>query len=181
MKFLTLLLLGTLMSNAASRPDPSPAEIQQIIEKFAENETAFSRARESYVFKQKSKLVEYNPTGKQTGFWETHSEYAFDITGKRQEKVLWAPVPALTQLVLTPEDMQDLRDTQPFVVTKSELANYHVRYVGQEVVDELLCVCRAARQNGNRQALFFRDHLHRSGRSDGGEVMGPWHRPAGQR
>ena len=48
-----------------------------------------------------------------------------------------SPVPTLRNIILTPQDMQDLRDVQPFVMTTSERPDYNVRYIGPEQVDEI--------------------------------------------
>jgi hypothetical protein len=48
-----------------------------------------------------------------------------------------APVPSLHNILLTPQDEQDIRDVQPFVLTSAELPNYYVRYLGREQLDEI--------------------------------------------
>jgi hypothetical protein len=48
-------------------------------------------------------------------------------------------VPNLHNIILTPEDMQDLKDVQPFVLTTAELPKYQVRYLGRQQVDEIGC------------------------------------------
>ena len=50
-----------------------------------------------------------------------------------------APVTTLEHILLTPEDEQDLRNVQPFVLTSSELPEYLIRYLGKEKVDEIPC------------------------------------------
>jgi hypothetical protein len=40
---------------------------------------------------------------------------------------------------LTPEDLQDLRNVQPFVLTSAEVGEYDVQYLGREKLDEIGC------------------------------------------
>jgi len=40
---------------------------------------------------------------------------------------------------LTPEDEQDLRNVQPFVLTTQDVEKYHVRYLGKQMADEIPC------------------------------------------
>jgi len=40
---------------------------------------------------------------------------------------------------MTPEDEQDLRNTQPFVMTAAELPDYFVRFLGKQNADEIPC------------------------------------------
>ena len=60
-------LLGTLkvLSAAEEKPDPTPHQIQDIIKKFTQKETEFANARESYTYRQTSKIVETRPGGRQ--------------------------------------------------------------------------------------------------------------------
>ncbi len=44
-----------------------------------------------------------------------------------------------SNILLTPEDVQDLRDVQPFVLTTDEIPNYNINYLGREKVDEIGC------------------------------------------
>ncbi|MGH9657327.1 MAG: hypothetical protein ACRD96_02225, partial [Bryobacteraceae bacterium] len=59
--------------------------------------------------------------------------------GKRMEKVIRAPVPTLKNLQLTPEDEQDLRNVQPFVLTTVEIPKYDIRFLGRQKADEIPC------------------------------------------
>jgi hypothetical protein len=45
----------------------------------------------------------------------------------------------LQNIILTPEDEQDLRNVQPFVLTTAEIPDYDVKYLGREKVDEIGC------------------------------------------
>ena len=55
------------------------------------------------------------------------------------EKVVYAPVQSLQNIILTPEDMQDLIYVQPFVLTSDDINEYDVQYLGREKVDEIGC------------------------------------------
>ena len=54
----------------------------------------------------------------------------FSPEGKRMEKVVYAPVQTLS-LLITPEDEQDLRDVQPFVLTTPDIPDYDIQYLGK--------------------------------------------------
>jgi hypothetical protein len=112
----------------------------EIIRKFAAKETEFAQARNNYTYRQSVKLEELdgggNPTG---GRWELEEDVIFTPEGKRMEKVTYAPVISLRNILLTPEDEQDLRNVQPFVMTTAEIPEYDVHYLGREKVDEIGC------------------------------------------
>ncbi len=119
--------------------DLSEEQIQEIIQKFAAKETEFTRARDNYIYRQDARLHELDEFGNVRGRWEMVTDVLYSADGKRIEKVVYAPVQSLRNLIMTPEDEQDLRHTQPFVMTTSELPDYFVRYLGKQQVDEIPC------------------------------------------
>ncbi len=123
----------------AADQEPSEARIQDIVQKFAAKETEFTRARESYTYRQTARLHELDEFGNIRGRWEMVSDIIFSPEGKRTERVVRAPVGTLRNLILTPEDEQDLRNVQPFVMTTTELPDYFVRYLGKQNADEIPC------------------------------------------
>lgn len=135
---LVLASFAVIPSEATTKKtDPTPEEIGQIIQKFAANEAAFARARESYTYTQSFKMQEFDDTGTPHGKFERTEEILFDKNGRRLEKVVKAPMPTLRLLTMTAEDEQDLRNVMPFVLTSAEIDNYHVRYLGTQQVDEI--------------------------------------------
>ncbi|MGA2148209.1 MAG: hypothetical protein ABSH49_24945 [Bryobacteraceae bacterium] len=111
-----------------------------IIRRFAAKEAEFAQARNNYTYRQSVKLQELDPSGNPTGGqWELVEDILFSPEGKRMEKVVYAPVQTLRNILLTPEDEQDLRNVQPFVLTTAEIPDYDVTYLGREKVDEIGC------------------------------------------
>jgi len=112
----------------------------EIIKKFAAKEAEFREARNNYTYRQSVKMEELdaggNPSG---GKWEEVDDIIFTPEGKRMEKVVYAPVISLAHLTLTPQDVQDLRDVQPFVLTTTDVGEYNVNYLGREKLDEIGC------------------------------------------
>lgn len=144
MRALFLVLLGTLAAGfgawaAEGDEELTQAQIDEIIQKFAAKETEFARARENYVYRQTVRIQELDSAGNTIGRWEQVSDIQFDTSGKRYEKVVRAPVPTLKNILLTPEDLEDMRNVQPFVLTTRELPKYHIRYLGKETLDEIPC------------------------------------------
>jgi hypothetical protein len=124
-------------ATAATAPDPSPAQIDDIIAKFAAKEADFAKARGNYTYRQDARVMSVDEGGGVTGKWEEVSDIVFTQDGKRTERVVRAPMSTLTAFMLDPGDIQDLRDVQPFVLTTAELPKYYIRYLGREQVDEI--------------------------------------------
>jgi hypothetical protein len=137
MRLLATFALAAGAAFAATLPDPSPTQIDEIIQKFAAKEAEFAKARGNYTYRQTAKIQELDEAGNIQGRWEIVSDIVFSPEGKRTERVVHAPVPSLHNILLTPQDEQDIRDVQPFVLTSAELPNYYVRYLGREQLDEI--------------------------------------------
>jgi hypothetical protein len=132
------LIFGCMLCTAglAIAADLPPSEI---IQKFAAKEAEFRKARENYTYKQSVKMEELDGSGNVQGKWEIVSDITFGPNKQREEKVTYAPMITLKNLTLTPQDEQDLRNVQPFVLTTDDIPKYDVQYVGKEMIDEINC------------------------------------------
>lgn len=147
---IALLLLGALPAlpqgfRKADDGDLPETKISEIIRKFSENETAFAKARELYTYRQTARVHVLDQGGRVAERYDIVSDIVFSAEGKRTERVVRAPVSTLQSIQLTPEDEQDLRSVQPFVLTSKDIDNYNVRYLGKETLDEIDCYAFAVR------------------------------------
>ena len=141
-----LLLLLCLPTTALSADDrgegelntaqPNGITVDQIIQKFAAKEKDFKLAREKYTWRQ-SVTVATVEGDTVDGEYKEVFDVLFDNTGRRIEQVVFAPQSTLERIVMTPEDMQDIRKLMPFVLTSDEVSEYNIKYVGQQKEDEL--------------------------------------------
>jgi hypothetical protein len=144
----TAILTLTLASAVAfaDKANPTEPEIQNIIKRFADKEAEFAKARENYTYRQTAVVREFDGNSNAAGGkYEVVSDIVFTGDGKRTERIVRAPVPTLHMIGLTPEDEQDLRTTQPFVLTSKDIDLYHVRYLGNETLDEISCFAFAVK------------------------------------
>jgi hypothetical protein len=134
-----VLLAATLVSSALLVADSKEPAPEEIIKQFAAKEAEFARARENYTYRQTVRIQELSEGGAPGGKYEIVSDIIFSPEGKRTERVVRAPVSTLRNILLTPEDEQDLRNVQPFVLTTAEIDKYDVRYLGKQKADEIPC------------------------------------------
>lgn len=139
-----LVLIATvlaLLSGAgwADEQELTAVQVQDIIDKFAAKEAEFARAREAYTYRQTVKVHELDESRRVRGKYEIITDIIFSPDGKRTERVVHAPVATLQRILLTPEDAEDLRNVQPFVLTTKDVPKYYVRYVGKQTLDEIPC------------------------------------------
>lgn len=124
---------------AKVRNEQPPLPVDQIIRRFAEKEKEFKQARENYVYRQDIRVQTLNANDRVTGEWHQTWDVTFDPSGRRVEKVVYAPQSSLHDISLTPQDLQDFREIQPFVLTSDDISKYDIKYLGKEKVDEIDC------------------------------------------
>jgi|SRR5215472_82770 len=127
------LAAPTFAADAGKDPNP-----QEIIQRFAAKEADFSAARGNYTYRQTVKITELDAAGNPEGKYELVEDIIFTPDGKRSSRVVRAPMSTL-HILLTPEDEQDLRSVQPFVLTTDQIPLYDIQYLGRQKVDEVGC------------------------------------------
>ncbi len=137
--------------------------MDQIIQKFAAREAEFKEERDNFTYVQDFVIQTITDSGHVDGEYEMTSDITFTPDGKRYEQITYAPQPTLERIMLSQQDLDDLRNVQPFVLTTAELPKYDVTYVGREKVDEIphLRLRRGPQAPGKESAIFSRPHLGR--------------------
>jgi hypothetical protein len=115
----------------------APADIADVIRRFAAAESENKIARNNYTFTQDFDLLTLGAADSITGRFKRVSDIVYDDLGNRIEKITYFPQPSLVELQITPEDMRDLAGVQPFALTTEDLPKYQVDYAGKEKLDEL--------------------------------------------
>jgi len=117
--------------------EPPSIPVEQIIAKFSQHESEFLKERGNYTYTQTFVMQTVDADGYPDGEYRMSSDILFTPDGKRYEKVTFAPQPTLNRLQLTKQDLDDLKNIQPFVLNTEDLPKYNVTYVGRQIVDEL--------------------------------------------
>lgn len=135
--------------------DLSPDQVNEIIKKFSERESEFAAARANYTYRQKVVVETLDMGGRPDGKYEIVSDIIFTPDSKRTEKVVYAPQNTLERLQLTPEDEQDLRNVQPFVLTAADVDKYKITYLGKQTLDEISCFSFAVKPKKMVEGLRY--------------------------
>lgn len=135
---LLALLTAALYSQESTivRKDLPPAEIARIIKKVSENEGSFREALKDYVFTRKAAISTVGMGGQITGTYRRDSFMTFNADGGRFEKVLFTPISTLTEMTVTPEDLEDLGGVNPFALEPEYIPQYNFSYLGIERIDD---------------------------------------------
>jgi hypothetical protein len=137
-----LFCLPNLFAQEGQLDNAQPKGItpDEIIRRFAAKEKEFKEARDQYTYRQTVK-VETVDGNTVTGEYQEVFDVLFDDKGKRLENVVFAPQSTLENggISITKEDLSDIRNRLPFVLTSDEIPEYNILYVGQQQEDELHC------------------------------------------
>jgi hypothetical protein len=138
----TLTSLSCLLSvkavaeeGALDPSSPKGSTTEEIIKHFAAKEKEFQQARDQYTYRQDVRVK----TPEDDGEYHEIFDVLFDDQGRRLENVVFAPQSTLSRILMSPEDLDDIRHRLPFVLTSDEISEYQILYVGQQQEDELHC------------------------------------------
>ncbi|MDQ3688188.1 MAG: hypothetical protein M3430_21705 [Acidobacteriota bacterium] len=142
---LTLALLSPAFTTlaqqqtaATAKPSGSAAvDVEKIIRAFTAKETEFRQALTQYGFKRDAVIQTIGMGGQISGEYRRVSRFVMDDKEQRFEKILFFPMSTLTELQITPSDIEDLGGVQPFALEADKAGLYNFTYIGKERIDEL--------------------------------------------
>ena len=137
----SLLTLSAVAQEGPLDPSqPKGSTPEQIIQRFAAKEKEFKEARDQYTYRQEVKVQTLDGSTV-TGEYQEVFDVVFNDQGRRLENVVFAPQSSLENggISITKEDLADIRNRLPFVLTSDEVPEYNILYVGQQQEDELHC------------------------------------------
>ena len=130
-------------SNIAGFGPLTPAQpvgvtVPQIIERMGQREAEFEHARDRYTFRQTVKMDTINDdTNRPDGEFQEVTDITYDNGGHRVEHVVFAPGNTIEKVIITENDINDIKQRLPFILTTAQLPEYNLTYLGQQKVDEL--------------------------------------------
>ncbi len=119
------------------KKDLSQAEIDRIVKTFAANEGAFRSALTGYVFNRSATIQTIGMGGQVSGMFRRDSFINLTPEGLRSEKILYAPIPTLTEITISAADIDNLSGVDPFAIDPALVAQYNFTFLGTEKIDEL--------------------------------------------
>lgn len=140
---IVFILLGAFASAifaqapAITKVSLSQVEIDRIIKTTTDNEGAFRGALTNYVFDRSATISTIGMGGQISGTYRRDSFMTFTTDGKRFERIVFAPVPTLTEISVTPEDLEDLGGVNPFALEPRSIPLYNFTFLGTEKIDDL--------------------------------------------
>ncbi len=124
-------------SNNIVKKDLSQAEIDRIVKTFTENEVRFRDALTGFVFSRSASIQTIGMGGQVSGSYRRDSLLNLTEDGKRVEKIVYAPIPTLTEITISAADLDNLSGTDQFAIDPAVASQYSFTFVGKEKIDEL--------------------------------------------
>jgi len=118
------------------KSQPTGITVDEIIKRFAAKERDFKEARDQYTYRQDVKVMTLDGDTVD-GTYQQVFDVTFDDKGRRVKNVVFAPQTTLQRIQMTEEDMDDIENRLPFVLTSDEIGEYEILYVGKQQQDEL--------------------------------------------
>jgi hypothetical protein len=115
---------------------PKGTTPDEIIKRFAAKEKEFKEARDNYTYRQ-SVTVQTVDGDTVDGEYKQVFDVSFNDQGRKVVNVVFAPQNTLERISMSEEDVDDIENRLPFVLTSDEIAEYNILYVGQQLEDEL--------------------------------------------
>ena len=137
---LALMLLSPAIADEGPLDTSQPKGItsEEIIQKFTAKEKDFRQALDQYGYREEVKLQTLEGDTVDGEFQEVF-DISFDDEGHRVRNMVFAPEPSLTRISMTREDLDDMENGFPLVLTSDQISQYNILYVGQQQEDELHC------------------------------------------
>jgi hypothetical protein len=115
----------------------APVDVERIIRAFTQKETEFRKALNEYGFRREAVVQTIAWGGQVSGEYMRVSSFVFDDSGNRFEKILKFPIPTISEIQITPEDLEDLGGVQAFALESSKIGEYDFAYAGKDKIDEV--------------------------------------------
>lgn len=128
---------GSASAPTVSASAMPQAQVDEIVRAFTAKESGFRQALNNYAFKRDAMVQTIGMGGQVTGEYHRVSQFTFDDHGNRFEKINFFPMPTLTEINITAQDLEDLGGVNPFALEAAKLNSYSFKYVGKEKIDEL--------------------------------------------
>jgi len=127
------------MGNTPEAAAPPALPPEEIIRRFSQKEDEYIAARPAYGYRRTVRVDEFDRAGNLAGQFMMVTEAVRRSDGQVVNKVVEHPQSTLHFFTLEPEDVKELDRVPPFPLTTSQLVKYDLKYIGEELIDELEC------------------------------------------
>jgi len=133
---MSFILASAVLFPVLCGAEEPPAHLVRLI---AARESQTAEVQSNYTYRQTVTLDELSPGGFAQGTYREVRDIIFSPTQERTEQLVGRPFLTLAHIQLTDEDFRDMRDIQPFLLTKDQAFLYETEFKGEESMDGVDC------------------------------------------
>jgi hypothetical protein len=129
----------TRIGTEVETPAPPSLPPGEIIQRFAAKEDQYAMQRSHYSYRKSIRIQEFGADGKPSGEFYRLTEVTPTGDGRVAVKTVEKPESTLQHVYLSADDVAALERVPMYPLTTNQLANYDLKYLGTEQVDEIDC------------------------------------------
>ncbi len=129
-------MLASLVCASSALSDDPPADL---VRRVARRESETAQVQSNYTYRQSVSIDEVDKRGATVGSYREVRDIIFSPKQERTEQMAGKPTDTLVSLKLTDEDFRDIREVQPFLLTKEQAFLYDTKFRGEETMDDIDC------------------------------------------
>jgi|GEM_PF-2575486 len=131
--FLYVVSVATVQRDAQATlsQTSNTSDVKHIISEFTVGETELRKSFDQYGY-HRDLLIQTVKQGKVTGEYHRITQLILGKDGKPEEKVLSFPRASLTEVTVTPEDLECLSPNYHFTLGESNVDKYEFTYIGSD-------------------------------------------------
>jgi hypothetical protein len=129
-------ILASVVCATAFGADDPPADL---VQRVAQRETETAQAQSNYTYRQSVNIDEFDNRGAIVGSYWEQRDIIFSPKQERTEQIVDRPFDNLHRIKLSDEDFRDIREVQPFLLTRDQVFLYETRFRGEESMDGVDC------------------------------------------
>jgi hypothetical protein len=133
------LIVASACLFASSLPGQDTAPPANLLARIAAEQTEASKARDQYTYRQVLLVQDFDHGDIVEGQYKLVTDVTFSPTGSRYEHQVGQITNTMSKINLTPQDFQDIRDIEPFFLTKDNAWLYKATYKGAETLNNTPC------------------------------------------
>ncbi len=131
MRVVVICALATVACSAEPPPD--------LMKRVVARETLNEAARQHYMYRQTVTVEDLDRHGARLGQYREVRDIIFSPDGTRTEQAVEKASDTLKRLKITDEDLRDIREVQPVLITSENAFIYENKFRGEETLNGIAC------------------------------------------
>jgi len=126
--------LAVIQKGSPAAPASENPDVKRLVSEFTAGEAELATAFNHYGYKF-DVLIQSIKNGKVTGEFHRITQVSLNQSGKPEERVVSFPASTLTEVIITPEDLENFSGNSQFAFDPAHAGRYEFKYVSKETIN----------------------------------------------